>query len=138
MSRAATLEHLQETLAKLMRKRDQLVSALANNEGDVRYTRSAIKRKLRNIERNHLVPFVAALRDGRDAPPPPPPADDLTIPDFLKRDVVARMTIEAANAERKRTKAQVRIEKLKAKQSGETRKVPLTGKDALRFIREGK
>jgi hypothetical protein len=56
----------------------------------------------------------------------------------IKRDaeVAARLKKEAA--ERKRTKALVRIEMLKAKQSGELQRMPLTGKAALDYIKQGK
>lgn len=67
--------------------------------------------------------------------------DPLGIPEFLRRGIAAdnavRAEIEKSNAERKRVKSLVRIEKMKAKQSGETRKMPLSGKDALKFIKEG-
>ena len=51
-------------------------------------------------------------------------------------ETAARLKTEAA--ERKRTKALVRIEMLKAKQSGELQRMPLTGKAALDFIKRGK
>ena len=70
-------------------------------------------------------------------------ADD-PIPAFLRRepkpiktDADRRAEIEAENAARKTAKARGRIAKLKAKQAGETRKMPLTGRDALKRIREG-
>ena len=68
---------------------------------------------------------------------PTPPALDLAIPDFLqagKGDPVAEQ-IRAEQAELKKLKARGRIAKMKAKQSGELRKMPLTGKAALAAIR---
>lgn len=65
--------------------------------------------------------------------------DDLGIPAFLQRkklDPVAA-EIKAEQDETKRKKAQGRIAKMKAKKSGETRKMPLTGKAALAAIRNG-
>ena len=69
---------------------------------------------------------------------------DLEIPDWLWRgerrkakDAAARAEIEAEQAERKAVKTKARIAKLKATQSGETRRMPLTGRDALKRIREG-
>ena len=67
------------------------------------------------------------------------------IPDFLLRtqeeaeakDAAAREAIKAELAERTKAKAAGRIAKMKAKQSGETRKMPLTGKAALDAIRNG-
>jgi hypothetical protein len=87
------------------------------------------------------------LIKGATVPPPdlaiaPPLAKavvkeiDTSIPSFLRRspDPVAE-AIKAEQAETKRLKASGRIAKLKAKQSGETRKMPLTGKAALAAIR---
>jgi hypothetical protein len=65
--------------------------------------------------------------------------DDLAIPTFLQRkqlDPVAA-EIKAEQEETKRKKAQGRIAKLKAKKSGATKAMPLTGKAALDAIRNG-
>jgi len=65
---------------------------------------------------------------------------DLTIPDFLKRDAkdkADRAEIEAHKAEVKAVKTKARIDRLKAAQRGDLRKMPLTGKAALKAIREG-
>jgi hypothetical protein len=64
-----------------------------------------------------------------------PIADDLDIPGFLRRDAKVAAEIKQEIADQKRTKAQVRIEKLKAKQSGATKRMPLQGKEALAAIR---
>lgn len=70
--------------------------------------------------------------------------DDLTIPAFLQREAPAKLqaasdkvaeAIREEIAERKRKKAQGRIAKMKAKQSGDTKRMPLTGKEALAAIR---
>jgi hypothetical protein len=77
------------------------------------------------------------------APVPPAPVAlveraeiDTSIPSFLRRSPgpVAE-AIKVEQAETRRLKAQGRIAKMKAKQSGETRKMPLTGKAALAAIR---
>jgi hypothetical protein len=73
-------------------------------------------------------------------PPAPAPTVeiDTSIPAFLQRkkpgDPIGEQ-IAAEQAETKRLKARGRIAKMKAKQSGETRKMPLTGKAALAAIR---
>ena len=98
-----------------------------------------------------IVHDVAAVQ--RDAPPiedmPPPKQQavdsgdvELSIPDFLWRgplakDAAARAEIEAEQAARKAVKTKARIAKMKATQSGETRRMPLTGRAALKRIREG-
>lgn len=72
-----------------------------------------------------------------------PIADDLAIPDFLQRkrdgerkDKETADKIRAEQAERKTLKARGRIATMKAKQSGETRRMPLTGRAALEAIRQ--
>lgn len=74
-----------------------------------------------------------------EKPAPTPPADDLAIPGFLKRGKEAPETeqLRAELAEHKRLKTAGRIAKMKAKASGETRKMPLTGRAALAAIRNG-
>jgi len=71
------------------------------------------------------------------APPPPPAAvfDD-EMPDFLRRtklDPVAA-SIAAENEERRKIKSRNRIDKMKAKQRGDTKRMPLEGRDALKAI----
>jgi hypothetical protein len=69
--------------------------------------------------------------------------DDLGIPDFLRRqgrtdaDIAAADAIKAEQAAVAKAKAAGRFAKIKAKKSGETRKMPLTGKAALALINEG-
>lgn len=65
--------------------------------------------------------------------------DDLAIPTFLQRKKLdpAAEQIKSEQAETKKKKAQGRIAKLKAKQSGATKRMPLSGKAALEAIRNG-
>jgi hypothetical protein len=65
------------------------------------------------------------------------PTDDLAIPTFLKREPLDPVAaeIKAEQEETKRRKARGRIEKMKAKKSGATTAMPLTGKAALDAIR---
>ena len=67
--------------------------------------------------------------------------DDLGIPAFLRRqskaDADVAAEIKAEQAAVSKAKAAGRIAKMKAKKSGETRKMPLTGKAALALINEG-
>jgi hypothetical protein len=70
--------------------------------------------------------------------PMPSPVDiDTTVPDFLRRDKDAAEQIRQEQADKARRKATGRIARMKAKQSGETRKMPLTGRAALAAIRQG-
>ena len=77
----------------------------------------------------------------REAPPPSPP-ELPDIPDFLRRskaaedrDAKVRAEIEAEVAARKAAKTKARIAKMKANLSDETRRMPLTGRAALKRIR---
>ena len=62
---------------------------------------------------------------------------DLGIPNFLKRkpDTVAAEEIKAEQAETKKAKAAGRIAKMKAKKAGDLKKMPLSGKAALDYIK---
>jgi hypothetical protein len=80
-----------------------------------------------------------AIRESIQDQLKPTPVDDLAIPTFLQRkqlDPVAA-EIRAEQEETKRKKAQGRIAKMKAKKSGATKAMPLTGKAALDAIRNG-
>lgn len=107
-----------------------------------------LKRAVNTIDklqkrRKRLVVKVAVQARPVEAaavPSTKPPADtDTGIPDFLKRDKSDPVAdqIRQEQADLKRAKAKGRIAKMKAKQSGETRKMPLTGKAALEAIRNG-
>lgn len=88
---------------------------------------------------------VVAPADVTDIPVSELPiADDLEIPPFLQRvaaskarDQQAGAEIKTAQAEKKKLKSQVRIETMKAKQRGDLKKMPLTGRAALEAIRNG-
>jgi len=132
-------------LLRLQSKLDEL------QKRAVRLAKRAAKERAEN---------TARLRELEQQPPPLPlsPAtqsslltqpqmiddnDPLDIPDWLLRrradsqptDQQVAEQIKTEQAERKRDKARVRIEKMKAKQRGDTRKMPLSGKDALKFIK---
>jgi hypothetical protein len=66
---------------------------------------------------------------------------DLGIPTFLQRqkdaearDRAAADAIRSEQEERKRNKARIRIDEMKAKQSGAAKRMPLQGKEALKAI----
>lgn len=63
---------------------------------------------------------------------------NLDIPDFLRRQSSPEAEqIKAEQTATKKAKAAGRIAKMKAKKSGETRKMPVSGKAALDLIRNG-
>jgi hypothetical protein len=70
---------------------------------------------------------------------PPVKSDDLDLPPFLDRSKLEPASVEIAReqAETKKRKAKGRIEKLKAKQRGDLKKMPLSGKAALDHIDNG-
>ena len=94
----------------------------------------------------HIEPIVNEVIEDLSKPAPPPPSLDTAIPDFLKRgiaaqkavdDIIAAEQIKAEQAEAKKQKTAGRIAKMKAVKSGDTKKMPLTGKAALEMIRNG-
>jgi hypothetical protein len=74
---------------------------------------------------------------GQITAPKPKPADDLAIPAFLQRKKLdpAAAEIKAEQDATKKLKAKGRIEKMKAKQRGDLKRMPLSGKAALAAIR---
>ena len=63
---------------------------------------------------------------------------DTSIPTFLRREKAPNPVAEQIKAEQeatKKQKARGRIEKMKAKQRGDLKKMPLSGKAALEHIR---
>jgi hypothetical protein len=88
------------------------------------------------IEPTHEADRIAMARGGLAGS-----HDDLGIPAFLRRqskaDADVAAEIKAEQAAVSKAKAAGRIAKMKAKKSGETRKMPLTGKAALALINEG-
>jgi hypothetical protein len=92
------------------------------------------------IVKTEYAPPPSLGSDPQSAHPSPPPPD-LDIPIFMRRaaaakrrDELAAEVIRQEQEERRKTKARNRIAEMKAKQSGETRKMPLSGKAALAKI----
>jgi hypothetical protein len=156
-------QQAKKEFCRLERQRDDTLDKLARIAAKLKATRRSIERYERTptlpaarpaasvkvdttVETDHLSePAFERLVERMDKPTAA--TIDLEIPGFLKRagsiatmtpaDLQAVQEIEAEQANKKRTKARVRIEKMKAKASGETRKMPLTGKAALEKIRAG-
>jgi hypothetical protein len=98
------------------------------------------KRVVKAAARPAKVPPVAAIAPATPASPPDLAVAhplDTAIPAFLQRKKLepAAAAIVAEQAETKRLKARGRIAKMKAKSSGETKRMPLTGRAALEAIR---
>jgi hypothetical protein len=67
----------------------------------------------------------------------------MLIPDFLRRDPVAAQhdrkvvdRLKTEQEEKRKAKSRGRIARLKADKAGERKTMPLSGKDALKKIRE--
>lgn len=133
-------------LARAVEARDDTIGKLVKLEAKVKWLRKAIARYEKIASQPKVPPAVETVK-------PLPPAilaearataDDIGIPDFLarkrdaeRRDAVAAEAIRAEQAEHKRTKSRNRIAEMKAKQAGDTRRMPLSGKAALEAIRQG-
>lgn len=128
-------------LKDLRRKRDRLAKAMAkpkpfNAKADlVQQVTAAIGHP--PVEAVTDIPFsefpIAERLD-----------EDEPIPAFLKRAPAPKKTdaelgaeLKAAIEEKRKAKARGRIAKMKAKQAGDLKKMPLTGRAALEAIRNG-
>lgn len=147
----------QELITKIeraLRQRDEAIGALVKIGGRLAWLQKQARRYEKLTAKPKATEPVAAAPQPKPAPEPDPtlrlgvlgptpkPADDLDIPGFLQRkregdrkDAEARAAIEAEQASRKQAKARVRIDDMKAKQRGDTKRMPLTGKAALEAIR---
>lgn len=117
---------------KLIQQRDEACSKLVAIVTKLR----AVQHQLRRYERLPIA--TPGVRAGYECLIQPEPAPVVTddIPAFLrvkKLDPVAAQ-IASEQAETKKIKARNRIDTMKAKQRGDTKKMPLSGKDALAAI----
>jgi hypothetical protein len=135
MARKPTLETVTASMARWQTRLRRAVRAIEK-----------LEKQKKRIEKAAAKAEPLALTIMREiAAPDPTPGvicravADTGIPAFLQRkklDPVAERMVQE-QAETKRKKAAGRIAKMKAKKSGETRKMPLTGKAALEAIRNG-
>jgi hypothetical protein len=132
-------EHALATIARLTEKRESIIASLVATDARLR----RLHRQVARYDRAEAKPAAVAkpLISKTAAALPHTSLDDLGIPTFLQRqqdaetrDKAAAEAIRAEQAERKRNKTRVRIEEMKAKQSGATKHMPLQGKDALKAI----
>jgi hypothetical protein len=140
MKKKVTLENVEASLARWRTRMKRAVTMIDKLERQRKRLDKAAR--IEAVRRDELAIVPAPVARPPVAPKPgpvlPAPEIDTAIPGFLRRDKdpVAE-EIREQQAETKRRKAQGRIAKLKAKQSGETRKMPLTGRAALDAIRNG-
>jgi hypothetical protein len=147
-------------MAKKKRDLDHVERLIAKNKTKLKLTMTnlaKLEKEAKRLARAKMIVALAAMKPDTTGPvivqqPPepkvvahhsitPPVRDvDLDIPTFLRRsakDAAVADEIKAEQASVKKAKAAGRIAKMKAKKSGETRKMPLTGKAALDLINNG-
>lgn len=146
---------IKKTLTLIVARREELLRKLVRNEIRLeKLTRSYLrylhesKPKLAQVKATEAyASFVEPTKTERLRVAPAP--EDLDVPGFLKRDAkseaeriaeakardaaAAAKLREEMRSERTR-KSNGRIAKLKAERAGETKKMPLSGKDALKAI----
>ena len=128
------LADLRLQLERTLDKRDETLDRLVRLTTKVKALTKAVERAQKRMAAMPKPAPAAVIAP----PPPPPPAPELNdeMPDFLRRskpDAVGQQ-IAAEIAERKKAKSRGRIATMKAKKSGETKRMPLEGKDALKAI----
>lgn len=138
----------ENTINRLSAQRESCVANLCRYEERLklarrkleRIKRAAVRALVRETEK--ITAAKPKVSDVTDIPVSELPiSDDPGIPDFLRRskeaekkDAETRATILQEQADRKKAKARGRIEKMKAKQRGDTKRMPLSGKAALAHI----
>ena len=126
-------------LERVSERRDLTIARLTRLDGKMR----KLKRSLTRLEKIAQRPAAPAREEQETPTPPAAPPTDNAIPTFLRRappsaaDVAAKAEIEAEQLAQRKTKSRVRVERLKAKQAGDLRKMPVSGKEALALIRGG-
>ena len=138
-----TLEQVDAAIARWQTKLRRAVRAIEKLEAQ----KKRIVRRQASVPDLAIAPPLATAVKPKPVPAPPaspPPGAaactiDTSIPAFLQRrklDPVAEQ-IKQEQAEAKQRKTRGRIERMKAKQRGDLKRMPLTGKAALEAIRNG-
>ena len=134
-------------MAREQKRRDKALTTLIRTEGRIKKLRRRLTLALLAAQRAQQ-PAAPAREEIAPTPPAPPPTPepvkviDDAIPTFLRRapataaDVAAKAEIEAEQLARRKTKSRVRVERMKAKQAGDLRKMPVSGREALALIRQ--
>jgi len=154
-------------LAKEGERRDDLIAKLIRCDGKLRRLKRQLARSEKRLagpppvkqpesidiadlaESNHPIAKANAESwqavTGKPKPGPIKPAiTDAGIPDFLRRakaseqkDKETAAAIIAEKAERKKERAALQAETRKARQRGDLKRMPLTGREALNYLRTG-
>lgn len=140
------------SIARVTAQRDGCLANLVRYETRLKLLRKQLARLERTMAAPPKPAPVPSPAPVEAAPSPPAtvamapgiPQWDEPIPAFLdrrkqieQRDAATLAEMEQTKAEKKRRKSLGRIAKLKAKDAGELKKMPLTGRAALEKIRAG-
>jgi len=154
---------LEATLSRAHEQRDEAIRRLVRCDGRLQMllrTKARLEKAMAKLVPSPVPVSVTAgkLLDAVEAKPVPTPSDDISdipfselpiadsleIPTFLRRskeadakDAAAAAAIKAEQAERKKLKATIRKEERAAKASGATKRMPLTGREALNYLKTG-
>jgi hypothetical protein len=128
---------LERATTKLVEVSRRITTATANRDKAIKMLitqEAALKRlareEVRLVKRKHKITKEALAPAATPASAP-----DGGIPAFLKRDKLAAAEIKAEVVDKKKRKARGRIAKLLATKSGETKRMPLAGREAERFLK---
>lgn len=147
--RRARRDEIQNTLDRTTAQRDGCLANLVRYEAKIKKLRQQLARAAKAV----ITSWREPPRQTESAPIPAPalqtqPVDTAEgpdgIPPFLDRrpkgmamapGAAAAVEVRAEQAERRKAKSRGRIAKMKAKAAGDTKRMPLTGKAAMEFIR---
>ena len=134
----ASLMEIENKIAKTRAQREAAIVALLRAEQKISEFDTVRRRLKKRIDKLRALRLDEAHEAAAKLPDafPNAVAGDLDIPDFLARDRQAKADIEAELKATKKQKTNARIAKLRATLSGETKRMPASGKDALRLINE--
>jgi hypothetical protein len=127
------------TLQRSTTQRDACLAKLVRYELKLTSLRRQVQRLAKALAAEPTSkPMPATVPVAVEAKPVP------DIPTFLQRskeadakDAAAAAAIKAEQAERKKLKATIRSEERAAKASGATKRMPLTGREALQYLKTG-
>jgi len=138
-----TIEHLDASIARWKTRLKRAVNMIDKLEKQRKRMTLLPKPRAKLAATVKPEPLAVTILKEMAAPVPAPvkaaEIDD-DIPAFLRRQSSPSPEAEQIRAEQaatKKKKAAGRIAKMKAKQSGETKRMPLTGRAALEAIRNG-
>ena len=115
------LDCVRSAIERTIANRDTAIKALSRADATLRKLRHREQRLQRSLKAKE--------------------ASDLAIPGFLQRtkpskDAEVAAAIKQEQEDHKKAKARGRIAKLKAQKAGDTKRMPLSGREAAKFLKE--